>query len=102
MATKNNPGVYDCYEKAHPDEPMFVLLARDPVAPILVEWWVSLRRRMGGTEEQKLAEAEQCAASMREWLRKSGKDSTVMDPDAALLALCSTPPTRNASGDAKQ
>ncbi|HAW11807.1 MAG TPA: aspartate decarboxylase, partial [Chloroflexi bacterium] len=30
MGTKNNPGKFDCYDDAHPDEPMFVLLGRDP------------------------------------------------------------------------
>ena len=29
MGTKNNPGKFDCYEHAKPDEPMFVLLGRD-------------------------------------------------------------------------
>jgi len=28
MATKKNPGEFDCYANAGPDEPMFVLLAR--------------------------------------------------------------------------
>jgi hypothetical protein len=31
MGTKSNPGPFDCYAKAEPDEPMFVLLARDPL-----------------------------------------------------------------------
>lgn len=43
MGTKNNPGKYDCYAAAEPDEPIFVLLARDPLAPILVSIWSSLR-----------------------------------------------------------
>ena len=33
MGTKNNPGQFDCYRNAEPDEPMFVLLARDERAP---------------------------------------------------------------------
>lgn len=48
MGTKANPGDYDCYEKARPDEPMFVLLARDPIAPFLVSIWSSIR--MGDPE----------------------------------------------------
>lgn len=33
MGSKNNPGKYDCYEAADPDEPMFILLgARHSVA----------------------------------------------------------------------
>jgi hypothetical protein len=44
VGTKNDPGKYDCYEKAEPDEPMFVLLARDPLAPQLVRHWALLHR----------------------------------------------------------
>lgn len=43
MGTKNNPSKFDCYANAHPDEPMFVLLGRDPFAADLVEEWA--RRR---------------------------------------------------------
>ena len=32
MGTKRNPATYDCYDKAEPDEPLFVLLARDAAA----------------------------------------------------------------------
>lgn len=30
MGTKSNPTQFDCYANALPDEPMFILLARDP------------------------------------------------------------------------
>jgi len=43
MATKAHPGKYDCYTKAEPNEPMFVLLARDRFAHGLVRLWASLR-----------------------------------------------------------
>lgn len=33
-----------CFAKAMPDEPAFVLLARDPMAPILVRLWAQARR----------------------------------------------------------
>ena len=39
MGTKNNPGEFDCYENAEPDEPIFVLSARDPSAPLIVRQW---------------------------------------------------------------
>lgn len=39
MGTKNNPGTFDCYANAKPDEPMFVLLARDKKAPEIVRAW---------------------------------------------------------------
>ena len=43
MGTKNNPGKFDCYENAEPDEPMFVLLGRDPLAAHLVSLWSKIR-----------------------------------------------------------
>lgn len=43
MGTKNKPSEFDAYEKALPDEPMFTLLARDPLAPFLVSIWGSIR-----------------------------------------------------------
>lgn len=78
MGTKNDPGDYDCYEKADPDEPMFVLLGRDPQAPFVVRAWAAFKRNeylaardFGSvpSEEQqhKLDEAERCAAAMEQW-----------------------------------
>lgn len=66
MGTKNNPGNFDCYANAEPDEPMFILLARDPLAPILVELWASLRAHAAGNPS-KVSEARNCAATMRDW-----------------------------------
>lgn len=43
MGTRNNPGKFDCYDKAEPDEPIFVLLGRDPQAAHLVSIWSKLR-----------------------------------------------------------
>lgn len=66
MGTKNNPGKYDCYTKADPDEPMFVLLARDPLAPMLVRLWADLRSYLADNPS-KVFEAHECAASMDSW-----------------------------------
>lgn len=75
MGTKNNPGKYDCYEEADPDEPLFVLRAKDPTAPALVRLWADTRRneaRIQGIEidpeyEDKLQEAWDCARAMEIW-----------------------------------
>lgn len=72
MGTRNNPGKFDCLSKAEPDEPMFVLLGRDPVAPMLVNMWVEVRSRMG-EEQEKCEEALACADQMTLWLEKLGK-----------------------------
>jgi hypothetical protein len=66
MGTKLKPGQFDCYEKADPDEPMFVLLARDASAPALVELWAQERERHG-EEAGVVAEARECAEQMRAW-----------------------------------
>jgi len=70
MGTKLNPGKYDCYHKAKPDEPMFTLLARDPDAPMLVELWARIKLRVGEGTTEKLGEAVQCAEAMREWQQR--------------------------------
>lgn len=43
MGTKINPGKYDCYALAEPDEPMFTLLARDRDAAMIVKMWAFFR-----------------------------------------------------------
>lgn len=75
MGTKNNPGKFDCYAAAEPDEPMFVLLGRDPVAGSLVRAWVRVRRVLGWGKPEKMTEALECADAMDEWARR--------DPDVA-------------------
>lgn len=69
MGTKNDPAQFDCYGKADPDEPLFVLLARDPIAPLLVEFWAMLNEAEF-QNPAKTSEARRCAAAMRQW-RKS-------------------------------
>ena len=96
MATKANPGAFDCYANAEPDEPLFTVLARDRVGGDLVRVWVVLRacgedgelRRMlddiarvveqadddvlasmagDAGEVAQLREALDCACAMDEW-----------------------------------
>jgi len=66
MGSRNRPGKFDAYEKAAPDEPMFVLLARDPQAPALVRAWIAQRSEKGESSE-KLVEASECADAMEAW-----------------------------------
>lgn len=73
MGTKNAPGEFDCYANAEPDEPMFILLARDASAPAIVERWAERRRRaiIAGSKPQSdmamVDEARDCADQMRAW-----------------------------------
>lgn len=67
MSTKNNPSkISDCYAKANPDEPMFVLLGRDKHAPQLVEMWAG-QRAAEGEDPAKVEEALKCAKAMRRY-----------------------------------
>ena len=74
MGTKNSPGKFDCYESADPDEPMFVLLGRDPLAAELVRAWAAWRMKYRGPSE-KVDEALACAAAMDEWRRRDDTPS---------------------------
>lgn len=72
MASKNNPGHYDCYANAEPDEPMFVLLGRDKMAGSLVRLW-SEARFNDGEQPRKVNEAMTCAAAQDDWAGSKGK-----------------------------
>lgn len=76
MGTKANPAAYDCYQNAAPDEPMFVLLARDPHAALLTQMWAMLREQMiddgqkPASDLPQVADARQCAYEMQRWRRE--------------------------------
>jgi hypothetical protein len=72
VGSKSRPSKYDCFSKAEPDEPMFVLLGRDPCAPILIDTWCELRKRMG-EDFEKLDEARACAEACEQWLGEHDK-----------------------------
>lgn len=67
MGTKTNPGRFDCYAKARPDEPLFVLLGRDPLAAELVDAWAERRAQTRGCRDPKVLEALLCALAMRDY-----------------------------------
>lgn len=77
METKRNQGPDSCYSKAHPDEPMFVLLGRDPYAPILVGLWAEMRRMRGCSTEEELADAEATAEALKAWATQLGKEEKI-------------------------
>lgn len=103
MGTRNNPGGYDCHSKAHPDEPTFTLLARDPLAHHLVAIWAALAggkasfaqvflqdaiAQLATTDPQpeaKWKEALACAEQMKRWLEAT--------PGAGRTALSADSPT---------
>lgn len=98
MGTKLNPGQFDCYDNALPDEPMFVLLARDGSAPALVRAWAEQRAAnlvLGSVPESDrgmIAEAQRCADEMEDWRRahegewrKPRSTALTTPPDVAAL-----------------
>ena len=84
MATKNDPGEFDCYGAAEPDEPLFILRANDPLAPGIVRQWANryheqrrVERRILGAASQdtakvrrKIEEAQRCARTMTAWWKE--------------------------------
>lgn len=88
MGTKQNPNPNDCYERAEMDEPLFTLLARDPLAPGCVRLWAALRAGdlsraksifanlmvtagkvpyQPGKQTEHVVEARECANAMELW-----------------------------------
>ena len=73
MGTKNNPGKFDCYANADPDEPMFILLGRDPHASAAVRRWADdrelmIRAGLKPTDDMWMVwEARECADAMEQF-----------------------------------
>jgi hypothetical protein len=55
-----------CFNKAGDGERLFILLARDPAAPVAIHAWIAERIRLGknATGDDQIREARECAALM--------------------------------------
>jgi hypothetical protein len=55
-----------CLNKARDDERLFVLLSRDPAAPVAIRAWVAERLRLGKntSDDGQVVEALECARLM--------------------------------------
>lgn len=69
MGTKSEPSRHDGYAKAEPDEPVFTLLARDPMAPQLIRLWAA-QRWSEHEDPSVVADARRIADAMEEWRKK--------------------------------
>src|ERR1700759_3266121 len=73
MGTKLEVGKFDCYANALPDEPLFVLLARDPDMPDLVREWANRRQlainkgERPASDQAMVNEAINCASDACAW-----------------------------------
>jgi len=61
-----------CLSRSQGDEPIFVLCARDEIAPFTVRDWVE-RAEMRGVNAEKIADAIRLAEQMEQWQRDHGK-----------------------------
>ena len=73
LGSKRNPGPFNCYADALPDEPMFILLARDPYAPILVRRWAEWAE-INSKDPVKVEMARETAREMEEWRLKHKRE----------------------------
>lgn len=73
MGTKLTEMRDGCFHKALDDEPMFVLLARDPAAPNHVRTWAAMRKqevqegKRPSSDLAQIQEAEHLADRMEHW-----------------------------------
>lgn len=95
MGTKSNPGAFDCYANAEPDEPMFILLGRDRHAPTLVWLW-SMMRELDGEDLAKVAGARQDVEDMLRWQIDHGR-KTIGIGHAAMVAVMALIRTTNSA-----
>lgn len=85
MNKKKDPAVDTAVDRADtaPDEPMFILLGRDPQASDLVQLWAEGRDFLQGSDDPNIEAARKVADAMANWCvcRAGGK------PVAALTLL---------------
>lgn len=78
MGTKLQELRDGCFARAMDDEPMFILLARDPGAPTLVRAWCDQREqeieqgKRPAADIEQVREARRCADRMEGW--REGND----------------------------
>jgi hypothetical protein len=91
MGTKERPDAFDCHKKAKQNEPLFTLLARDPLAAQIVRIWAAtaekdanalvsacnaLQRialKIPSQPTSKIYNAYACADSMDAWRKRNVK-----------------------------
>lgn len=84
MGTMTKPGRFDCLAKIMPDEPFFLLMARDLCAPKAVRYWAVQRRNylQAGTikyddDVAQIYEAEQTSYDMEKWYAENATGRSV-------------------------
>jgi len=69
-----------CLNRAEKDEPMFVLLARDKVAPETIRSWITHRLVSGKNrmDDEKIIEAYKCLHEMEKWRRENDNETKTL------------------------
>lgn len=62
-----------CLSRSAPNEPVFVLVARDPHAPQAIRHWIAMS--MDRQPPEKIEEAYKLANQMEEWKRKNAPET---------------------------
>lgn len=62
-----------CLNRAHDDEPLFVIRAKDELSATLVRQWAETAAMTNAHEPEKIQEARMLAESMENW-RKENED----------------------------
>lgn len=98
MGTKAQELRDGCFARAMDDEPMFVLLARDPSAPALARQWADERAAAihrgdrPETDIEQVIEARRCADRMEAWREENdGKWRTGLFADQPVPAWNRSP-----------
>lgn len=62
-----------CINKARDDEMTFVLLGRDPAAPVAIRAWINERIRLGKNKinDKQIADATRCMVQIEQWLEQN-------------------------------
>ena len=73
-----------CLNRAADDEPVFVLLGRDPAAPFAISAWIGGRvaRKKNGYGDYQLLDAEAVADAMVVWRKAREKAKEIVNADA--------------------
>lgn len=91
MGTKSEPGRFNCFEAALPDEPVFVLLGRDTQAPGLLHMWAFERAqgiaegRFPESDLAKVHEAQRLASQMIDWRQRNDGAWRAKNPELPLV-----------------
>lgn len=59
-----------CLSRAEMDEPIFILRANDPIAPIVVRLWASISQSMEAHKKDKTTGAWLISHEMQAWYEK--------------------------------